>query len=255
MPGIYGCINRDKSVIPSFLVKKMVNSLMHDDRYKSDWVLDDCLLGISEHDFLFNKNKPIFKKGNIIGIIRGNIYNINELCKKNDIIVNNSYTNNSEFLVKLYEKKGMEYPKYLNGLYVSAIYDKNKNKILIAKDRFGYYPFFYSITPKRFIFSSEVKTILMDPDFSLSINKIAISEFFTFSYLLDDKTFFKNIKFLLPSHVLTYDLTNDKINLKRYWDFTQKKYDSKIPLVQYINFFNKLMKQAVERLLEDSNEV
>ena len=255
MPGIYGCINRDKSVIPSLLVKKMVNSLIHDNLYESDYVLDDCLLGITEHDFLFKRNKPIFKKDNITGIIRGNIYNIGELCKKYNIVANKSYTNNSEFLVKLYEKKDIEYPKYLNGLYMSVIYDKNKDKIIIANDRYGYFPFFYSITPKRFIFSSEAKTILMDPDFSLNINKIAIPEFFTFSYLLDDKTFFENIKFLLPSHTLTYNLSDDSIDLKRYWDFTLKKYNSRRPLVQYLKTFNKHMRRAVERRVEDSDQV
>jgi len=255
MPGIYGCINRDKSVVPSFLVKKMVNSLMHDDTYESDWVLDDCLLGITDHDFLFKRNIPIFKKDNVIGIIRGNIYNIDKLCKKYDIVANKSYTNNSEFLVKLYKKKDIEYPKYLNGLYVSVIYDKNKGKIIIANDRYGYFPFFYSLTPNRFMFSSEIKTILMDPDFPRSINKLAIPEFFTFSYLLNTKTFFENVNFLQPSHTLTYDLSNDSIALNRYWDFTLKKYDSHTPLVQYLKSFNKHMGRAVLRRMKDSDQI
>jgi len=258
MPGIFGCIDRSGDRVPRKIAVDMVNSLKHEDFYVDEWILDPCLLGAVELESLHNKNNLAYDDAkSLIGVSRGNIYNKQELSRKLGIQSTPYYSNDAKFIVELYEKEGLDFAKHLNGLFLAAIYDKEKDRIIIANDRCGYYPLFYSLNCKRFIFASEAKALLKDPITSPVINESAIPEFFTFSFLLGDKTFFRDIKWMLPARILIYDRTTDKIDLKRYWDFSVKPKQNRpgVSLEFALKVFRKLMKKAVERRVSDRKEV
>jgi len=256
MPGIFGCINRSGDRVPEKMAIEMANSMKHEDRYVDEWIFDSCLLGAVELGFL-NQGKSLIycDADSFRGVSRGNIYNKLELSRRFGIQCTNSSLNDTRFIVELYEKEGLDFAKHLNGLFVAAIYDKEKDRIVIANDRYGYYPLFYSLSSKNFVFASEAKAVLKDPAIPPVINKSAIPEFFAFSFLLGDKTFFCNVKKMPPASTFTYDKTKDQIHIKRYWDFYLKRHEPQKPLGSYLKEFSNLMKRAVERRVKDQEEV
>lgn len=254
MPGIFGCIDRSGNNVPEKIAVEMAASMKHDGSYVDKWILDPCLLGAVELDFLCNFNLANDKEMHIVGVSRGNVYNKSELCKKIGIECEPSCITDSSFIIELYKRKGLDFAKYLNGLFSVAIYDGKKDRIVVANDRYGFYPMFYTLGKKRFVFASEAKAILKNSNSIPKINKVAIPEFFTFSCLLGNKSFFKDVKMMMPATTLVYDRTNDKVKARQYWDF-EIPHEKTTSLDGMLKEFQKLMKRTVENMVQDRKEV
>ena len=255
MPGIFGCIDRSGNRVPEKMAIEMANSLKHEDSYVGEWILDSCLLGTVELEFLHNNlNLVTTEEKSLIGVSRGNVYNKRELSEKLGIGCISSSPNDTQFLLELYKKKGLDFAKYLNGLFSVGIYDRGKDRVVVANDRYAHYPMFYSLNSKRFVFASEAKAILKDPLVIPRMNKIAIPEFFSFSCLLGDKSFFKNVKMMMPATTLVYDGAADRVRIRQYWDFAIPR-EKATSVDDLLKEFKKLMKRAVELMVQDRKEV
>lgn len=255
LPGIFGCIDRRGQAIPQEIAVEMANSMKHEDWYVDEWTLDTCLIGVVELEFL-HKN-PSFAQTEdkeLIGVSRGSVYNKGELSEKYGFESNSYLTNDTRFLLDLYKKENLDFAKHINGSFSVAIYDQRKNRLVIANDRHGFCPIFYSLNNQRFVFASEAKAVLRDPMTNTSINKSAIPEFFTFSCLLGDKSFFKNVKVMMPATVLVYDRTADKVKGRKYWDFTIPEYKA-TSLDDLLKEFKRLMKRSVECMVQDRKDI
>ena len=162
-------------------------------------------------------DQPIFNEDKTIGVVfNGEIYNYMEL--KKDLIKKGHqfYTNaDTEVLVHLYEEMGEGLVEKLRGMFAFAIWDKNKTKVFIARDRLGIKPLYYMQTPKYFIFASELKSILGLPFVAREINFDALSDYFTFLYVPAPLSIFKNINKLPSAHYMTLD--GKGAIIKRYW--------------------------------------
>jgi len=166
-----------------------------------------------------------------------------------------TYTDNETyFLVTLFKKRGLNFVRFINGLFNVAIYDAANGKIIIANDRYGFYPLFYTINNGKFAFASEAKFVLKAAKINPKINKESISEFFTFSYLLGEKTFFEGVKLLRPATIMVFDTINHKILTKQYWDFSipQNQCDKHSDLFEE---FKRLMKKAVNRAIKGADKI
>lgn len=103
-----------------------------------------------------------------------------------------------------------------NGMFAFAIWDRNSRKLFVARDRLGIKPFYYSMDSGRFVFASEIKAILKVPGIHPEPNNEAIFEYLHFTYVLDDKTWFKGIKKLMPGY---FGYVSAKgMNSVKYWD-------------------------------------
>ncbi|MHA1385530.1 MAG: asparagine synthetase B family protein, partial [Candidatus Helarchaeota archaeon] len=194
------------------------------------------------------------KKMSFIGVFKGNIYNKNELFKIFDLESKASSLNNVQVIMYLYNKAGIDFIRYINGQFVFALYDKPRGRMIVANDRYGYFPIFYFFNKKKFIFASEAKTILTDSSISSKLEESAIPEFFSFSHLLGDKTFFKQIKYLQPGTVMIYNILKNNLIMHKYFDFEPNK--ERIPdLEDLLNSFKLIMKNAVERTMQGKKKV
>ena len=90
--------------------------------------------------------------GNVI-IFNGSIYNYKDLKKKFFFNQNFKSNTDTEILLKLYSKFGIDFLKYFKGMFAIAIYDKKLNKIFIIRDRFGIKPLFYFSDSNFFVFA------------------------------------------------------------------------------------------------------
>lgn len=251
MPGVFGYAGRENLNLKE-LGQDMASSMKHEDWYVTDLVHDNfCVLGtVTLGDYKEKQLMYSEDKSTIVAMC-GEINNKNEL----DTFNNNTGYSDAEFVLHLYKKKGLNFVEYLNGLFAIVIYEKKEDRLIIMTDRYGSHPVFYSLKkPDAFVFASEAKVILKGLSATPKLNKAAVAEFFTFSFLLGNKTFFEGIELVPPATIMIYKGTDKNPQMKQYWDFKFKtrKYES---IDVYLEEFKHLMKKAVERCVNEKERI
>jgi asparagine synthase (glutamine-hydrolysing) len=150
-------------------------------------------------------------------VFNGEIYNFRalraELERKGHRFATASDT---EVIVHLYEEDGPACVERLRGMFALAIWDKDRKRMFLARDRLGKKPLFYAWTGKSLVFGSEIKALLATGKLSREPNLAAIDRYLTWQYIPSPDTAFVGINRLTPGHVLTCD-AHGKIDLKRFW--------------------------------------
>lgn len=216
MPGLTGIIWN--KTIDEPLLDKMANSIKHEEWHRVDKYYDSFFGGSRVSLGIYNPEpQPIFNENKTICIFMdGKIYDYeqqaNNLKKSGHRF---TVDNDADFCLHAYEEYGEEFVQNLNGSFVLVIYDIKRKKVVIANDRWGFRPLYYT-TGGALLFASEVKAILQDRTFNKQLSDEAIADFFALGVLMGNKTFFKGIETLPPASVLTCD--DGVISLRQYWD-------------------------------------
>ena len=251
MCGICGIIeNQDNHR----LVKRMCATLAHRGPDNSAvYQSGDICLGhrrLSIID-LNTGDQPIFNQDKSCAIIyNGEVYNYRELRrelqKKNVFFSTQSDT---EVILKLYEREGIESFRRLNGIFAFAILDKRESnlRLILARDQFGIKPLHYYHKNGLFIFASEYKAILLHPQVSRQLNAQALHHQVNLRYNQLSETLIKDIYRLPPAHYMivekgTISRMDAYYSLKPKIDYSKSKED----WLEEIPFY---MRQAVERQL------
>ena len=154
------------------------------------------------------------KSGNII-TYNGEIYNFIELRQELGE-ANFETTSDTEVILRAYEKWGENCVDKLRGMFAFAIWDNKKEKLFIARDRFGIKPFYYTLQNGVFYFASEIKTLTpFLPEIKTS--KQGLGDYLTFQFCLNERTLFEDIHELKPAYC-GYVERNGQTNLRRYWE-------------------------------------
>jgi asparagine synthase (glutamine-hydrolysing) len=155
--------------------------------------------------------------GSVWVAFNGEIYNYIEL--RHDYLHRRfrfSTDSDTEVLLHLYERFGGECVRYLNGMFAFAIWDRNKQQLFLARDRFGVKPLYYTVREGTLIFASEIRSILQHPKISVGVNPRAIDQFITYGFVQTPDTLFSNIYKLPEGHTLTW--RGGKVTVRSYWD-------------------------------------
>lgn len=161
----------------------------------------------------------------VIAVIDGEIYNHLELRRKLSAIGHNFQTDSdTETLLHLYENYGTECISMLDGMFAFAIFDRQKRKLLLGRDRLGQKPLFYFMDGDTLVFASELAGLMKYPDFPTELDPESVSNFFSLQYVPLPDTIYRNVRKLLPGHLLEQNLTNNNISIRCYWqvDFSIK---------------------------------
>ena len=145
-------------------------------------------------------NQPI-ENSKYVLIVNGEIYNDLEIRKKNKSY-KYSTLSDSESILALYDKKGLNAFKDLRGMYAFVLYDKKLDEVIIGRDEFGIKPLYFSKFKEGILFCSEIKPIknFMNSDCGLNIPKL--SEFMQLQYSTGTGTIYKNIHRVEPGQIL-----------------------------------------------------
>ena len=100
----------------------------------------------------------------------------------------------TEVILCLYREYGEDCLKYLRGMFAFAIWDRRKSRLFLARDRIGKKPLFYYCDDNTFVFASEIKSILRDPEVNKKINYEALSDYFKYLYVPEPKTIYQGIQ-------------------------------------------------------------
>jgi asparagine synthase (glutamine-hydrolysing) len=123
----------------------------------------------------------------------------------------------SETILHLYEERGLEFVHDLEGDYAIAIWDQERERLVLVRDRAGVKPLYFYQQDGRFIFASEIKAILQHPSVSAEVNEEALYHYLTFITTPAPQTLFKDIKKIPAGHMLVIDRKGET-RLSQYWD-------------------------------------
>ncbi len=158
-------------------------------------------------------------------VFNGEIYNFQE---KRTMLEKHGYVfkshSDTEVILALYDKYREKCVEHLRGMFAFAIYDEREQTLFAARDRVGKKPFKYFFDGKTFLFASELKAILTQPEYVREPDYIAIHHYLTLQYVPAPLTGFVGIWKLEPGHYLRLDLKTKSLEKERYWklDYSEK---------------------------------
>ncbi len=220
MCGIVGAIFKDEANEP--LISEMVKLIYHRGPDEQTIFKDDRLvLGFARlsiidpelgHQPVFNEDKSIVTIGN--GEIYNHLYHRIELDKLGHHF--NSFSD-MEVVPHLYEMYKEKFVEHLHGMFSISVYDRENNKLILARDPIGIKPLYYVETPSGFYFASEFKAFLLIPDFKPEVDGYGLDQMLTFKHIAGENSMLKNVKCLLPGHILLYDAKEHTFQIKPYY--------------------------------------
>jgi asparagine synthase (glutamine-hydrolysing) len=150
----------------------------------------------------------------------------------------------TEVIVHLWEEEGVRCVDRLRGMFAFAIWDDRQKVLFLARDRLGKKPLFYAMLPDRFLFGSEIKAILQDPDFRPEPDLQAIHYYLTYQSVPSPYSAFRSIHKLPPAHYL---LVKGGTGVpRRYWKLSYKDQFT----VDGARAEQNLQEELIERLRE-----
>ncbi len=163
-------------------------------------------------------HQPIHNEDHDLWVVfNGEIYNFPELRPELEARGHRFYTNSdTEVIVHLYEEYGADCVKRLRGMFALAVWDERRQKLLLARDRFGKKPLYYAMGSERLVFGSEIKALLAAAPELDEIDHHGLLNFFYFGYIPDPHTAFKRIHKLPPGHLLEFE--RGQVCVQKYWD-------------------------------------
>ncbi len=190
----------------------------------------------------------------LVLVFNGEIYNFPELAAE---LTAAGYTlsgsSDTEVILNGYHHWGSSVFERLNGMFAIAIYDKSEQKLVLARDRVGKKPLFYTQKENRFVFGSTlsaVRSVVVDAKLCPS----AIREYFTTGYVSFSRSIFQDIEQVLPGEMLSISLANEgvgEIGFERYWEFPLPKAKN-VSFEEESERLGDLLDEAVRtRLLSD----
>jgi len=157
--------------------------------------------------------------GSVWIAFNGEVYNFEELNRR---YLSTGHTfrtrSDTETIVHLYEELGEACFAELRGMFAIALWDVRKKRLLLARDRLGKKPLFYSWDGKRLVFASEIKAIWEAGGVSKEMDLEALSDYFSYQYIPAPKTIYRHVRKLRPAHYLVVE--GSEIREVPYWDIS-----------------------------------
>jgi asparagine synthase (glutamine-hydrolysing) len=151
-------------------------------------------------------------------VLNGEIFNFVELRLELERRGHRFKTrSDTEVIVHLYEDFGDDFVDHLNGQFALALWDKKQQRLVLARDRSGIRPLFYTQQNGRLAFASEVKALFVLPEVPRRIDINGLASIFSVWAVLPPNTVFEGIHSLPPAHLMV--ITPQGIQTKRYWDW------------------------------------
>ncbi len=236
------------------LLRRMTDLLIHrgpDD--EGHWYGDSTGLGmrrLSIIDVDGGKQPIANEDGSVIVVFNGEIYNYQALRADLERSGHRFATNSdTETIVHAYEEDGLDFVHRLDGMFAIALWDRTRKRLVLARDRFGKKPLYYSFDGQRLTFASELKALLLAPNVRRELDPLAVSQYFAFGYVPAPQSILAGIRKLGAGQTLTFE--GGAVEERRYWqlDFTPRCGDDEATAA---NTVRELVLNAVrKRLISD----
>jgi len=188
------------------------------------FVQDGVALGhtrLSIIDLTHTGNQPMTDSSKQVTVVlNGEVYNYKVLKRE---LLNSGLsfqgTSDTEVLLQAYMHWGLQGLKRLEGIFSFAIWDSRSKSLVLARDRLGIKPLFFSNQGGNLYFASEIKSLLKNSEISKELNSQSFSEYLWYGNTYEDRTMFKDIFSLKPGHWLIQK--DNKIDLIPWWSLEE----------------------------------
>lgn len=173
-------------------------------------------------------HQPISNEDDSIWIVfNGEIYNFQEL-RERLLAKGHKFKTNSdtEAIVHLYEEYGVDCLQHLEGMFAFALWDSNKERLFIARDRLGEKPLHWGVFDGNLIFGSEIKVLFAHPSTKKELDAESMQKYLALEYVPAPKSIFKGINKLMPAHFLLVE--KGQIKTECYWSPYNKNGNEKL---------------------------
>ncbi len=173
--------------------------------------------------------QPLFNEdGSVVVVFNGEIYNFKLLVNELTVLGHKFRTHSdTEVIVHAWEEWGERCVERFRGMFAFGLWDRNQETLFMARDRLGIKPFYYALLENgSFIFSSELKAILAHAGFNREMDPRAIEDYFSYGYIPEPKTIFKQANKLSPGFSLSVRRGQTSLRPKQYWDVPFTPHDT-----------------------------
>lgn len=155
-------------------------------------------------------------EGDVAVVYNGEVYNYPELAsglRKAGVVLRSSC--DTEAVLYLYIRHGVDCFRHLEGMFAIALYDTRTQTLVLARDRAGKKPLYWSWRNGVFAFASEIKALNAVPELDLQVDTHALLSYLQFDYVPTPSSIYKGVQKLLPGHTLVF--RNGHIRIERFW--------------------------------------
>lgn len=225
------------------IIKNMADRIIHRGPDSDGYFVDDYVaLGHRRLSIIDLKSggQPIYNEDNsVVVVFNGEIYNYQELKKDLEKKGHKFKTNcDTEVLIHSYEEYGTDSFNMLRGMFAYTLYDSNKKELYGVRDYFGIKPFYYYKDNETFMFGSEIKSFLSNPNFKKALNKDVLKLYLSYGTNHMEECFFENTYKLRPGHYFKY--SDGVLEVKEYHKL---KYEKESDTYDH---YKKLVKETLE---------
>lgn len=154
--------------------------------------------------------------GTVQIVFNGEIYNYQQIRHRLEGAGHTFRTQtDTETIVHLYEDLGLDCFEHLNGMFAMAIWDGRNERLVLARDRMGKKPLYYTVQNGRLVFASELKSLMTLPGISKEIDPGSIDLYLTYQYIPHPHSIYKGIHKLPPGHYAVFE--NGSLRIEKYW--------------------------------------
>jgi len=252
MCGISGAYSpTEKGSLPALI--RRVNSCMAHRGPDADGFLVEGPLALGHRrlsiiDLSEAANQPFEDaSGRYVMVFNGEIYNFMEIRRQlPDYPFRTS--SDTEVILAAYAKLGTAALDLLRGMFALAIWDRQKQSLLLARDRFGVKPLYYYASDDKLIFASEIRALLASGWVPRRLNKRALTDYLKYQASLSPLTMVDQVFEVPAGSYMRYE--EGKLTATVYWDITkQRKAEVFDDIVAIRKRIKELLYQSVERRL------
>lgn len=221
MCGIYGIValQEGRTVDPALLAPMAALSVHRGPDDEGKYVAAGLAMGMRRLSIIdvAGGYQPIANENETIWVVcNGEIYNFRQLRRKLEALGHQFSTgSDSEVIVHLYEEYDLDCVDHLLGMFGFALWDSQRRRLVIARDRIGVKPVYYQKRDGLVTFASEAKAILSLPGASARLCEGALESYLGFGYTSSQHSLFADISILPPATLLICE--NGSTRLSRYW--------------------------------------
>jgi asparagine synthase (glutamine-hydrolysing) len=256
MCGIAGVFNLDGAPVSVVTLHRMTDAIAHRGPDGEGFFVDSYIgLGhrrLAIIDLSPAGHQPMqSSNGRFVLTYNGEIYNYQELRLELERLGYKFRSRtDSEVLLYAYAEWQEGALERLNGMFAFAIWDKHSRELVLARDRYGIKPLYYTLQGSTLLFGSEVKAILEHPGYRTDLDPEALLEYFTFQNIFTDRTLFRGVRLLPGGTSIRISLGAARLpEPRRFWDFCFEEPAEAADEREYIEELDRLFRQAVSRQL------